>query len=695
MNNLTRREFIKNMGVAAVTAGLSMRGIGLAAEERPNILFILTDDQRWDSMSCMGHPFVKTPNMDRIAREGALFTNAFVTTSLCSPSRASFLTGAYAHSHGVLNNETNDPTLPTFPQLLQKAGYETAYVGKWHMERKSDPRPGFDYWLSFLAQGEYIDPTLNENGRTFQQKGYVTDILTDYAVRWLKRERTKPFCMILAHKAAHGPFIPADRHKDAFPDAEIPEPASFNDTYEDKPEWHRRVRLLGGKKEAFTRTLDRPVPPAVPKREWDGKSPGRLDYFRTLLAVDESIGRVLDTLEQRGELDNTVVIFCGDNGFFMGEHGLGDKRLMFEESIRIPFLMRYPKLIKAGSRPSQMALNIDLAPTLLDLAGVKAPDSMQGRSLVPVLKGKATGWRKSFLYEYFREEWYPGIPLMLGVRTDRWKYVTYPDLKDIDELYDLQSDPIEMRNLARDPSYADVLSDMHDELARLKKSTGYPEGKQLGAPLPAAATTAEQLNVPLLVFDFSTGKADDSSGNGNHGTLHGGTFVDEGGSKALKLDGKAWVSIKSSDKLNPSGGPITVTALVKPESPDGIIVAQGGENHGYSLHLAHGRPVFEVRVDGEAFGVTADKPIEGWTHLAGVIAKDGTLKLYVRGTLERTGPKSWFISSNPKEGMEIGTDLNTFAGSYTEARPFVGLVRSVSVWSGERTPEQIAADANK
>lgn len=448
-----------------------------AESPRPNVVVILTDDHRWDAMSNMGHPLVKTPNLDRIRSEGVRFANAFVTTSLCSPSRASFLTGTYAHTHGVFGNrgeEFNPSATPSFPMLLKQAGYATGYVGKWHMGRSSQPRPGFDYWLSFSGQGVYQDPPLNENGREFKARGYMTDILTDYAVKFLETKRDKPFCLYLAHKAVHGPFTPAERHKDLFADAEIPKPPSFDDTFAGKPRWQR---------EAAAGDLERKqgqVPDSLPPATWDGRRQTRLDYYRTLFAVDEGIGRILQTLEKSGQLDNTVILFAGDNGYFHGEHRRGDKRLMYEESLRIPLLMRYPPLVKPNSTVSEMVLNIDLAPTILELAGVKPPAGMQGKSFVPLAAGKQVPWRQSFLYEYW-VDLTPTIPRMVGVRTPEWKLVEYPDLDDIPELYHLPNDPHEMTNLAADAAHAKRVAELRGELKRLMDETGYrsPERSEI------------------------------------------------------------------------------------------------------------------------------------------------------------------------------------------------------------------------
>jgi len=439
-------------------------------QKRPNIVFILTDDQRWDAMGCVGHPFLKTPNMDRICSEGVRFVNAFVTTSLCSPSRASFLTGAYAHSHGVIGNwgcEFDHDNMPSFPRALKESGYETAYVGKWHMGRGAHARPGFDYWLSFRGQGVYTNPTFNENGREFKATGYVTDLLTDHAVEFIKKERKKPFALYLSHKAVHGPFTPAPRHKNSYPGAEIPEPPNARDTFKGKPAW-----LRGGIADPRRKNAVKDVPEAMKPKKYNPAVPARLNYMRALSAVDEGIGRIFKVLEEEGELDNTVIMFAGDNGYFHGEHGRGDKRLMYEESLRIPLLMRYPAAAKPGSIVEQLVLNIDVAPTLLELAGVAPPATVQGRSTVPLLAGNAEGWRTSFLYEYW-VDMTDRIPHMLGVRTEGWKLIRYPDIDDIDEMYDLRNDPHEMTNLALQPEHAEKRRELSVELDRMMKETGY------------------------------------------------------------------------------------------------------------------------------------------------------------------------------------------------------------------------------
>ncbi len=434
-----------------------------AAKARPNFVFFLVDDLRWDAMSCAGHPFVKTPNVDRLADSGARFTNAFVTIALCAPSRAVFLTGMYSHSNGVWTNEGQeyDHSIPTFASELRKAGYETGFVGKFHMAPTAEPRPGFDYWLSFVGQGIYQDPKLNENGRSFQAQGYMTDILTQHAVEFVKKQRAKPFCLCVWHKAVHGPFTPAERHKDLYADAKMPEPVAFQDNLNGKPDWQKERGQNGVRRRL----------PANEQRKWNPHPEKTIDYFRTLAAVDDSVGSVMKALQETGALDHTVLIFAGDNGFFHGEHQFGDKRLAYEESIRIPLVFSGPG-IKNGT-PDQMVLNLDVAPTILDMAGVKPPATMQGRSFKAILAGEKPAWRTSFLYEYFQEAWLARIPTMIGVRTLDSKYVTYPLISDLDELYDLKPDPHEMKNLATDPASAGKLAELKAELDKVKQEARF------------------------------------------------------------------------------------------------------------------------------------------------------------------------------------------------------------------------------
>ncbi len=473
-----RRTFLGGAIASAAAATISCQG---RRDKRPNVVFILTDDQRWDCMSCAGHPFLKTPNIDRIAQEGARFSNAFCTTSLCSPSRASFLSGLYAHAHGVSNNFTDYPVnLPSYPRALQAAGYETAYIGKWHMgEQSDDQRPGFDYWASHKGQGTYNDTTFNINGKRQELKGYYTQRVTELAVDWLKRSRQKPFLMILGHKAPHGIWIPESKYEHTYDNVSIQRPATATDVGNGKPSWVKeRVPTWHG--------IDGPL--------YGAKDYGKFarTYLETILSVDDSVGQVYDTLSASGELDNTVLLFATDNGFMLGEHGAIDKRCMYEESIRIPMLARYPAMIKSPAVIPQMVLNVDVAPSVLDICGVNPLPRTHGRSFKPLLEGKPAGWRTSWYYEYNYEKEFPYTPNVRGVRTDEWKYVHYPNgegQKDTytAELYNLKDDPLETKNLIANTA---KVAELQAELKRLQQETGalpdqMPVNPEMKMELPA------------------------------------------------------------------------------------------------------------------------------------------------------------------------------------------------------------------
>ena len=374
--------------------------------KKPNFLFVLVDDQPFDAVGYSGrYPFLKTPNIDWLNEEGANLENFFVTQSICSPSRASFLTGTYPHIHGVnQNNRHVDPKWDEFEPYsshLQNAGYETAHVGKIHMAHlkgEDHIRPGFDYWFSFIGQGEYFDPQVNENGKEYKEQGYITDILTEKAISWLKEQRdeNKPFSLNLWHKAVHQPHLPAPRHSDLYLEEQLPTPPhdTHKETFKGKPEWQRKKTF------GFDWRKNLPIPLELPQMEWPINYDRNMDLLRCLSAIDESLGKVIKVLEEMGELDNTVIIYSSDNGYFMGEHTFLDKRLAYENSMRVPMLIRYPDLIKKKTKIKEQCLNIDLAPTILDLAGVEKPAYMQGESMLGLLKGENDqNWREAILFE--------------------------------------------------------------------------------------------------------------------------------------------------------------------------------------------------------------------------------------------------------------------------------------------------------
>jgi len=412
---------------------------------RLNVIFILSDDHRYDAMGFTGkYPWLKTPTMDRMAREGAYLPNAFVTTSLCSPSRASINTGQYTHHHGIVdNNAAFKPGAVFFSEYLQKAGYHTGFFGKWHMGGHSDaPRPGFDRWVSFRGQGHYYPnqrTKLNVDGKHVPQKGYITDELTDYALDWLNRiDKKQPFFAYISHKAVHAGFEPASRHQTKYSDVEIKYPETYADTpanYHLKPKWVKDQRNSW-------HGVDFPYHSTLDVREYFRK------YCQALAAVDESIARVLDWLESNDLADNTLVIYMGDNGFLFGEHGLIDKRNAYEESMRVPLLAWGPGVIEPGTKVNQVVANIDIGPTILNVAGVKTPGQMDGRSFLGLLDGSGVkNWRDVLLYEYYWEYNFPQTPTVFALRGERYKFIQYHGVWDTDELYDLKNDPLEKNNL--------------------------------------------------------------------------------------------------------------------------------------------------------------------------------------------------------------------------------------------------------
>ena len=473
---------IRRMGFALILLALGLGGPREARAQatsdatRRNIVFILVDDQRFDAMSLMGHPFLETPNLDALANAGILFDRAFVTTSLCSPSRGSILTGQYAHVHRVLDNSTRlNPETPTFPKALQAAGYDTGYVGKWHMGGETDePRPGFDRWVSFRGQGVYHDPTFNVDGEQVAREGYVTDLITDYAVDFLQQERDRPFMLYVGHKAVHHEFYPAERHKGSYADRQYVYPDSMAGTeanYSAKPEWVRRQRnSWHGVDGMYNGAVD-----------FDQFT---IDYAETMRAVDESVGRVVEELRRQGLLESTLLVYTSDNGFLFGEHGTIDKRSMYEASIRVPLIVHCPELFDGGQRRSEMILNVDFAPTFLEAAGVPAPESVQGESFYGLLTGRRTDWRDAFLYEYFWERAFPQTPTVLGVRTDRYKFMKYHGVWDRYELYDLEADPDERANLLG----AFMLRNEANPLDQLIRQTAEPELRSLYEEMEAHLT---------------------------------------------------------------------------------------------------------------------------------------------------------------------------------------------------------------
>ncbi|MGY8693532.1 MAG: sulfatase family protein [Verrucomicrobiia bacterium] len=445
-----------------------------------NVVFILSDDHRYDLMGFMEEApnWLETPSLDRLAAEGAHLKNAFVSTSLCSPSRASILTGQYMHHHRVVDNQREVPDGTVFfPSYLQAAGVQTAFVGKWHMGHDDDsPREGFDHWVSFLGQGKYFDPTLNINGERRGFEGYNADILTGQAVEWLSEERDekKPFFLYLSYKAVHYPFQPATRHEGRYHGKPIPYPETMANTernYRTAPRWVRDRRFsIHGIDHMETGAFDNDPVPDFDDLYWD--------YCEAVHSVDENVGRVLGYLDEAGLAENTLVIYMGDNGFHLGEHGFYDKRDAYEPSIRVPMLARAPGLFEGGSVVSPMVQNIDIASTVMDAMGVSMPDNlgqarqMDGKSFLPLLEGREISWRDHILYEYHWEWNFPATPTLFSIRTDRYKYVYHHGTWDIDAFYDLEEDPIERHNLIEVPGYQKMIGELRDQMFEELEASG-------------------------------------------------------------------------------------------------------------------------------------------------------------------------------------------------------------------------------
>jgi len=506
----TRREFLKRLGyMTGSAAALSiLPSCNSAARtgntERPNIIYIMTDDHASHAMSCYDSKINKTPNLDRIASGGMRFSNSFCTNSICAPCRAVVLTGKYSHINGKIDNSRKafDGAQQTFPKLLQKAGYQTAMVGKWHL--RSDPT-GFDYWNVLPGQGLYYNPVMIEMGERKKYTGYVTDIITDHALKWLKgRNPNKPFCLMYHHKAPHRNWQPGPKHLTLYDDVTMPEPDNLFDDYANRGRAAKEQDMSIAKtmnNNDLKLTAPRNLTPEQKKR-WDaaynpkneafrkanlqGKDLVRWkyqryikDYLRCIASVDENVGRVLDYLDKSGLAKNTVVVYTSDQGFYLGDHGWFDKRFMYEESLRMPLVVRYPREIKPGSVSDDIVLNLDFAATFLDYAGVPVPDDIQGESMRAVLRGKAPkNWRTSMYYHYYEYPAVHSVKRHYGVRTQRYKLIHFYNDIDEWELYDLKKDPREMKSVYNDPAYANIVTELKVELKRLRKkykdTTGTP-----------------------------------------------------------------------------------------------------------------------------------------------------------------------------------------------------------------------------
>jgi arylsulfatase A-like enzyme len=667
-----------------------------AGPTRPNFLFIYTDDQRYDAIGVVQReegerarfPWFKTPNMDRLAAEGVRFRNAFATSSLCSPSRAAFLTGRYNHFNGVVNNHTPFPTNSvTHATVLRAAGYRTGYIGKWHMGNQRGQRPGFDYSASFIAHGRYEDCPFEINGISQPTKGWVDDVTTDFAIDFLRTNQAGPFLLVVGFKSPHDPRTPPDRLKNAFA-GEVCRPAVNKDA---KPAY-----LVASGRAGVGEAADR--------------SEGRLNYFRCIAGADENLGRLLAELDKLGLAENTMVVYTSDNGYYLGDHGLGEKRSAYEESIRIPLLLRYPRLGVKGIVVDEPVLNIDLAPTLIQYAGLRAPAEMQGQSWQPLLERKSPqpppGWRTSFFYEYFFERGFP-VPTLFAVRTEAAKLIKYKEHDDWTELFDLAKDPYEMKNLNREPAAAQLRAALDAEYDRQKLAAGFilpaydtetneppVKRKPLGSPPTFPYNSdyteplpAKPLNAWVLDYGFDKDQGEkviDASGKANHGHARNVSLAEgRGGRKARRFEGLGCIEVPKSPSLNPALRTWTVEVVFKADAPDGILVAHGGAMFGYCLALEGGKPVFTVVGQKKQTRVASTgKAVGAWTTVRAQITLQ-SLSLTLNGGPPVSAPLEGSIAKEPNDGLQIGDDLGSAVLGDRKPAAFRGLIESVRIYSGK------------
>jgi N-acetylglucosamine-6-sulfatase len=668
-----KTSYNRTAWITALLGLSSLIGSLQAESKQPDILFVLVDDLRWDALGFMDHPFIETPNIDSLREQGAMMANAFVTTSICCPSRATFLTGTLANQHGVIDNETseyNPEVTPPLTKYLQEAGYNTAMIGKWHMGHHAAPRPYFDFWLSFKGQGVYNDPLFNINGENIQQTGYTTDLLTDYAIDFIDKQPTdQPYFCMLSHKAVHEPFQPAPRHKDAFgAGTTTPEPASWSEDFADKPNWQKRQRSRDVRWHYRTRDYEEEqLPAAIPPEPWK-KNKKYVDQLRCLSAVDDGIGRIIEVLRKRGTLDNTLIVFTSDNGYFHLEHRRWDKRLAYEESLRIPMVVVYPGHIEPGSSVAKLITNADFAPTILSYAGLPVPHQMQGSSMKPLFEDPDPSWRDAVFYEYWKELVH-AIPTMTAVRTDRYKLITYPEIDDIDELFDLQDDPHEMNNLAVDPEFAGLHASMKEQLEK------------------ARATHQWRLDV----FPKNLPRVRGDEGVLLDLAVENGAFMDKARSglavrqrklelreDSLYFDGDlSAIQVPFDKATDPAGWPFRIDVAVLPES-DGVIAVQSTPGYGFKIFVQDGRPGVSVHcktwIDTST---TIDGPesiIGKWTYLQ-VLIDYNRLTFLVDGIVAESVSLPLPFKGSPKTPLVIGGKGSHPVVDGVPDEPFAGAIR--------------------
>ena len=670
-------------------------------DTRPNILFIFSDDHAYQSISAYDSIVNKTPNLDRIANEGMRFDRAFVTNSICGPSRAVVLTGKYGHLNGfVRNGNTFNGHQQTVSKLLQQSGYETAVIGKWHL--KSTP-VGFDYYHVLIGQGPYYNPPMKTTDGPVNHVGYTTEIITDQTLKYLKQRRDpdKPFFLMYQHKAPHRNWQPGPNEINNYNNETIPEPITLFDDYKGRTSAARNQEMTV--KEHLTRFDLKLDPPRnltpeqlkvwndaydeknaeLEKLNLEGDDLIRWkyqryvkDYLRCIDSVDKNVGRVLDYLEESGLAENTIVIYTSDQGWYLGEHGWYDKRWMYEESFRTPLMVRWPGKIKPGTVNTDMVMNLDFAQTFLDIAGADQPDDMQGASMKPVFEGNTPDdWRKSVYYHYYEFPGAHSVAKHNGVRTERYKLINFYENKEW-ELFDLKEDPNELNSVYDDPDYADIKKDLEVELQRLQEFY-----KDDGTIVNFGADRAK-LHPTELVRRFRFGEFDNIE-RSPYGT-------------AVLCDGKKPLfQIPSTGKFSPDFKPITLGGFINPTAADGVIAAQGGQAMGYTMRLKDGNLLFSVRSEGQLF--TAVGPaieLNEWTHVIAVLDRNAKLAFIVNGKKIKTDVKAAFISSAPADGFTLGIDGGSLVEDYGAINGLQGKMADFRLFWGTLDNETLQSWVN-
>ncbi len=663
------------------------------AAKRPNIVFIFTDDHAAHAISAYGSKINTTPNIDKIAKDGMRFDYCLVTNSICGPSRATILSGKYSHANGFYRNgNLFDGSQWTFPKALQKAGYQTAMIGKWHLS--SDPT-GFDYWEVLYGQGPYYNPPMKRNGERVNHVGYTTDVITDQTLKWLdSRDKSKPFMLMFQHKAPHRNWQPGPKHLTMYDGMDIPEPATLRDDYKGRTRAAREqtmtiVRHLSPNDLKLTQPRNftpeqlakwnaayGPKNEAFKKANLEGDALLKWkyqryikDYMRCVASVDDNIGRIQKYLKDNGLEDNTIVIYSSDQGWYLGDHGWYDKRWMYEESLRMPFVIKWPGTIEPGTVNKAMISNVDFAATFLDIAGAENPGNLHGKSFVPLLKGnKLADWRKSFYYHYYEFPGAHSVAKHYGVRTERYKLIHFYRNQDW-ELFDLQKDPDELTSVYGDPAYADVEKRLKAELKRLQEELGETEPHK---PVPGDPELRGNRGKRKK---FQKGKTQ--------------SLLKMPLGKEVPLNGKGQVL---NQKPDPSARPLVVGAWVNPSQADGVVIAQGGASYGFSLFLDKGKPTFAIRSDDNLKQVAAKSPVsvDAWSHVLGMLDHEQTMRLFVNGK-EVASVKGHAIASNPADGLSIGVDSGSLVGDYGEVNGFKGKVRDLRYYLGVVKPDELAS----